>query len=63
MKRFENGDTEIQSRSRVRCLLRIDWKMIADAKGVSKRTVQRAYQAGKIDILDLKSVVAEYITR
>lgn len=62
MNGFKTGNNEIQSRSRVRCLLKIDWQMIADAKGVSKRTVQRAYQAGKIDILDLRSV-AEYITR
>lgn len=36
--------------------------MIADAKGVSKRTVQRAVKSGKLDVLDLKSI-AEYVVR
>jgi len=57
---FRVGNNEIQSRPRTRVLLKIDLKMIADAKGVSKKTVQRAIQKGIINMDDLRSV-AGYI--
>lgn len=62
MRHFILGNNEIQSKKRNRILLKVTWKMIADAKGVSKRTVQRAVKSGKLDVLDLKSI-AEYVVR
>jgi hypothetical protein len=58
---FQAGNNEIQKRKRSRILLKIDLGMMADAAGVSKRTVQRATLKGKINMSDLKSV-AKYIT-
>lgn len=54
---FQKGNNEVQKRKRTRILLKIDLKMIADAKGVSKRTVRRAINTGKVDTNSLSSII------
>lgn len=62
MKGFKTGNNKIQSRPRIRIVLKVGLGMIADARGVSKRTVQRAIVSGKLNPSDLMSV-ANYIMR
>ena len=57
---FKPGNNKIQSQKRTRILLKIDLDMIAKAKNVSKRTVQRSIKSGKLNPDDLKSI-AHYI--
>jgi len=61
MKHFETGNNQAQSKPRSYVLLKIDLKMIAEARGVSKKTVTRAIKAGKLNPADLMSI-ARYIT-